>query len=272
MLSAFSNILDHPKTSIAGVLIGVVTVAGVLSQQGITLGRAGTGTVVALIGALATAMLGLFAKDPAASDSIPLSGKVGVILLAVMLCGSPFLTGCTSSQIDQAVTIVETNLPTVIADAVQIATVIGPLMGASQSGPDALTVLKNKADDVNAVLQGFKAGANTWQDVSNAVDALVNAADAAEDLSGIKDPATRAKAQALLASVDVVVHIIDGAVQTTLPPSVVKAKAAARAVKLSLATENWNESDKRAVADALAPMTRGRSWQELYSAEIAAGF
>lgn len=60
----FQNIVAHPKTSIAGVLICVVTVAGVLSQQGITLGNAGTGTVVTLVGALGAALLGLLAKDP----------------------------------------------------------------------------------------------------------------------------------------------------------------------------------------------------------------
>lgn len=59
-----NNVWEHPKTSIAGVLIGIVTVASVLAQQGITLGHAGTGTVVALISGLATAFLGLLAKDP----------------------------------------------------------------------------------------------------------------------------------------------------------------------------------------------------------------
>jgi hypothetical protein len=64
-----SNIWQHPRTSIAGVLIAIATVAGVLSQQGVTLGHAGTGTVVALIAAIATALLGLLAKDPGSSRS-----------------------------------------------------------------------------------------------------------------------------------------------------------------------------------------------------------
>lgn len=69
-MNPFANILAHPKTSAAGVLISIVTIAGVLSQQGITLGAAGTGTVVTLASALATALLGLLARDPA-----PLSTK-----------------------------------------------------------------------------------------------------------------------------------------------------------------------------------------------------
>jgi hypothetical protein len=55
---------QHPRTSAAGILIAVASVAGVLSQQGITLGKAGTGSVLTLTAALATALLGLVARDP----------------------------------------------------------------------------------------------------------------------------------------------------------------------------------------------------------------
>ena len=68
-ITILNNVWEHPKTSIAGVLIGIVTVASVLAQQGITLGHAGTGTVVALISGLATAFLGLLAKDPSTPKS-----------------------------------------------------------------------------------------------------------------------------------------------------------------------------------------------------------
>lgn len=63
-MNTFTNIWNHPKTTIAGLLIGIVTIAGVLTQQGITLGNAGTGTVAALISGIAAALLGLLAKDP----------------------------------------------------------------------------------------------------------------------------------------------------------------------------------------------------------------
>jgi hypothetical protein len=65
-MNLFSNALNHPRTSVAGALIAIVSVAGVLSQQGITLGRVGTGTVISLITAMASAILGLLAKDPGA--------------------------------------------------------------------------------------------------------------------------------------------------------------------------------------------------------------
>ena len=70
------RIFGHWKTSLAGILLATATVAGVLSQQGVTLGNAGTGTVVGLIAALAVALLGLVAKDP---------GKLSVILLVICL-------------------------------------------------------------------------------------------------------------------------------------------------------------------------------------------
>jgi TRAP-type uncharacterized transport system fused permease subunit len=63
-MNSLANIWNHPRTSAAGILIAVVTITGVLSQQGITLGRAGSGNVVTLLAALASALLGLMAKDP----------------------------------------------------------------------------------------------------------------------------------------------------------------------------------------------------------------
>ena len=63
-MKLLANALSHPRTSAAGVLIALVSIMGVLSQQGITLGKAGTGTVVSLVTAMASALLGLLARDP----------------------------------------------------------------------------------------------------------------------------------------------------------------------------------------------------------------
>ncbi|MDE3201684.1 MAG: hypothetical protein KGN79_12270, partial [Acidobacteriota bacterium] len=64
MKNWFANIWNHPRTSATGLLIAVASIAGVLSQQGVTLGHVGDGNIVALAGALATALLGLVARDP----------------------------------------------------------------------------------------------------------------------------------------------------------------------------------------------------------------
>jgi hypothetical protein len=66
-MNLLANIWNHPRTSAAGLLIAIASIASVLSQQGITFGHAGTGTVISLIAALATALLGLLARDPGAS-------------------------------------------------------------------------------------------------------------------------------------------------------------------------------------------------------------
>jgi hypothetical protein len=70
-MNPLSNVWQHPRTSLAGLLISAATLAGILSQQGITLGKAGTGTVVTLVGSLATALLGLIARDPAPQPAAP---------------------------------------------------------------------------------------------------------------------------------------------------------------------------------------------------------
>jgi len=70
-MNPLGNIWQHPRTSVAGLLIAALTIAGVLSQQGITLGHAGTGSVVSLVAALATAFLGLLARDPAGPATAP---------------------------------------------------------------------------------------------------------------------------------------------------------------------------------------------------------
>ncbi|MGC9157395.1 MAG: hypothetical protein ACP5FH_00285, partial [Terracidiphilus sp.] len=101
-----SNIWNQPKTSIAGVLTAVVTIAGVLSQQGITLGHAGTGTVVALVGAVAAALLGLLAKDPGAgAEALPpqpnSTVRMGCWALIALLIPLPWIGGCTATSVAQ---------------------------------------------------------------------------------------------------------------------------------------------------------------------------
>jgi len=93
-MNSISNSWKHPQTSIAGVLIAVVSLSGVLAQHGITLGTAGSGTTVTLVSALATALLGLLSRDPAESTPLPpstgISAKLGVWALIAMLLRAGF--------------------------------------------------------------------------------------------------------------------------------------------------------------------------------------
>ncbi len=63
MTELMERIVAHPKTSLAGLLLALTSVLGVLQQQGVSLGHVGTGSVISLASALATALLGLLAKD-----------------------------------------------------------------------------------------------------------------------------------------------------------------------------------------------------------------
>lgn len=63
MKGLIERLVANPKTSTAGVLTALVTVLGVLQQQGVAWGKTGTGTVVSVCGAVASALLGVLAKD-----------------------------------------------------------------------------------------------------------------------------------------------------------------------------------------------------------------
>lgn len=91
------NVWQHPKTSLAGLLIAVVTIAGVLTQNGITLGRAGTGSVVGIAGAIAAALLGLLARDPGAPANSGAGPTLTALLLVAFLPALLF-TGCLKAN------------------------------------------------------------------------------------------------------------------------------------------------------------------------------
>jgi hypothetical protein len=144
-MNQISNIWNHPKTSIAGLLIAFVTVAGVLSQQGISLGSAGTGTVVTLVGALATALLGLMAKDPDTSaSSRGNTVKLGVWMLIALLLTLP-MTACSGTTVAQDIVnwtpALQSAVATVDSTAALLAPMDAPVFAAATVGFDAATNL-----------------------------------------------------------------------------------------------------------------------------------
>lgn len=58
------NITAHPKTTVVGILTLVITVLGVLQQNGVDLGHVGTGTWVTLLTSLASSLMLLVSQDP----------------------------------------------------------------------------------------------------------------------------------------------------------------------------------------------------------------
>jgi hypothetical protein len=209
------NIWQHPRTSAAGLLIATATVAGVLSQQGITLGTAGTGTVVSLIAALATALLGLLSKDPGESTSGTKS-KFGAGLIVAVLIPALTLSGCTitANQLKN--------------DAAALAAALTSLSAAvSPSDASAAAKLALAAESLNAVV-------NQW-DASSSIGLLNTVAAGAETaLAGIS---STSKYAALVAIAVGAIDVILANTNTTK----------ARALTLSHA-----ESDRLVVARATA--------------------
>lgn len=150
-MNFISNIWKHPKTSAAGLLIAVASVAGVLSQQGVTLGKAGSGTVVSLAGALATALLGLMAKDPGSPASQQVSrsasqqAKLGAWMLIALLVPLPWMQGCSGASVAQDIVnwtpSLQSAVATVDSTAALLAPADAPAFSAATAGFDAASNL-----------------------------------------------------------------------------------------------------------------------------------
>jgi hypothetical protein len=152
-MNFFSNIWKHPKTSVAGLLIAVTSVAGVLAQQGVTLGKVGGGSVVGLAGAVATVLLNLLAKDPGSSSdetSAPAgmktgtssaSAKLSAWMLIALLIPLPWLQGCTTASVAQNIVnwtpSLESAVATVDSTAAMLAPADAPIFAAATVGFDA---------------------------------------------------------------------------------------------------------------------------------------
>jgi hypothetical protein len=233
-MDSLSNIWKHPKTSVAGLLIAVVTIAGVLSQQGISLGNAGSGTVVSLLGALATALLGLLSKDPA--GGAPTAGstaKMGVWML-ILLLQWPLLTGCSAAGAAQDIVnwtpTLQSAVATVDSTAALLDPVDAPIFVAATLGFDAasnLLVAQAKAFLANPkaeVLQQLQMAIVTLQQQVNA--SLLQAAR-------IHNPASQQHALNAINAVGTVVNAILGIVQSVSSKQALARMASQSNLKLS---------------------------------------
>jgi hypothetical protein len=179
-MNPISNIWNHPKTSAAGVLIAVVTIASVLSQQGITLGNVGSGSVITLVCGLATALLGLLARDPVSSG--PSTGnptaRLGAWALIALLLQMPFVSGCSGTTVAQDIVnwtpALQSAVATIDSTAALLAPEDAPIFIAATAGFDAasnLLVTQAKAYLANpsaSVLAQLQAAVVAFQQQVNA--------------------------------------------------------------------------------------------------------
>ncbi|HUD73868.1 MAG TPA: hypothetical protein VMQ76_02260, partial [Terracidiphilus sp.] len=188
-MNSISNTWNHPKTSAAGVLIAVVTIGSVLSQQGITLGTAGSGTVVTLISGLASALLGLLARGPAnpasGANSSNSTAKLGAWALIALLLPLPFVSGCSEKSVAQDIVnwtpALESAVATVDSTAALLAPADAPIFAAATAGFDAAATLLTAqakaylANPSASVLAQLQAAVVTFQQQVNA--SLLSAAE-----------------------------------------------------------------------------------------------
>jgi hypothetical protein len=251
-MSPISNIWNHPRTSAAGLLIAVVTVAGVFSQQGVTLGKAGAGTVITLVSAVATALLGLLARDPGESArerqarSAEDAARLGVWLLIVLLLPLPWIEGCNGTTVAQDIVnwtpALQSAVATVDSTAALLAPTDAPLFTAATTGFDAASNLL--VAQAKAYLANPGAGAlATLQTQVVTFEQQVNAALLAA--ARIVNPASQQHALAAIQAVGVIVTAILALVQSISGKSAIARMAAASPLKLAT-VKKWSNDAQRA--------------------------
>lgn len=235
-MSVFSNIWNHPKTSAAGLLIAIVSIAGVLSQQGITLGSAGKGSVVTLVGALASALLGLLAKDPTEQPGGTASqqSKLGAWALIALLLPLPFVGGCSSMTVAQNIVDWTPALQSAVAAMDSAGAVLtsedARAFAAATAGFDAAANL------MVAQAKAYLASpsASTLAQMQNQVVTFQQQVNAAMlQAARIANPGSQQHALATIQAVGTVVSAILALVQSASSKSAVAQMAARSPIKMA---------------------------------------
>jgi hypothetical protein len=216
------------------LLIAITTIAGVMLLQGVTLGNVGTGTVVTFVSALATALLGLLAKDPDGGSSTGTTAKLGVWALIALLLPLPFLGGCSGSSVAQDIVnwtpALQSAVATVDSTAALLAPADAPVFAAATAGFDAASNLLDSqakaylANPSASVLAQMQAQVVNLQQQVNA--ALLQAAK-------IVDTGSQQHALAAIQAVGIIVSAILALVQSVSSRAAVAQMAADSTIKLA---------------------------------------
>lgn len=289
-MHSISNIWNHPKTSAAGLLIAAITVADVLSRQGITLGAAGTGTVVSLISAAATALLGLLARDPgglarqrvseSASQRVGNSAggnaRLGAWMLIVLLLPLPWVEGCNATAVAQDIVnwtpALQSAVDTVDSTVALLAPADAPIFSAATIGFDAASNLL--ANQAKAYLADPSAGTLTLlQTQVTTLEQQVNAA--LLSAAKIVNPASQQHALAAIQAVAAIVSAILALVQSVSSKAAVAHMAAQASIKMSAVEPYLNRAQAARIVAAHYDESFTRANRQMTWAEqslCAAGF
>lgn len=204
-----------------------------------TLGTAGTGNIVALVSALATALLGLLARDPVdvpvgASVSTAKTAKLGVWMLIALLVQLTWVSGCSGQSVAQDIVNWTPSLQSAVAAVDATAAALAPADASvytqATSSFDAasnLLVAQAKAYPANPT-------AAALTQMQNQVVVLQQQANAALLQAGrITDAASQLKATAAIQAVATIVNTILSLVQSISSKADVARMAAASSIKLA---------------------------------------
>ena len=253
-MNFISNIWDHPRTSAAGLFISVISIAGVLSQQGISLGTAGTGTVVTLVGALASALLGLLARDPVDATSQSVSrassqqAKLGTWALIALLLPLPFMGGCSKTEVAQNIVnwtpALQSAVASVDSAGALLAPADAPVFAAATAGFNAASNL------MTAQAKAYMANpsASTLAQMQNQVVIFQQQVNAALlQAARIVNAASQQHALATIQAVGTVVSAILALVQSVSTKADVAQMASRATVKMAAVQAYMNREQAAAI-------------------------
>ena len=233
-MDSIKNIWQHPRTTIAGLLIAIITVAGVFTQQGVSLGQAGSGTVISLISAVATALLGLLARDPQPTTSKNTSATLGVWAMIFLLVQSPWMTGCSTASVARQIVnwtpALQTAVATVDSTVSLLAPADAPILATATAGFDAasnLLVTQAKAYLANP-------NATLLSQLQNQIVVLEQQVNTSLLASAkIVDPASQKQALNVLNGVMAITGAILALIQSVSSPAAKAQMASQATVKIS---------------------------------------
>jgi hypothetical protein len=174
--------------------------------------------------------------------SLMRSSIIGAVTAALCLSIVAFSTvGCTSAQVSQVVAEVEAQIPTAIAltnTVVSVVSLFNAAPGASTGvviSPAVGTLITTDLNELETLCKQYETTPSTsvYSSILTLVDSLVTQGDSALlAAANITDPTTKAQATAALGSLDTILHMIDGYLQTTQTSAQIQATVARRAIKL----------------------------------------
>lgn len=280
-MNVFSNIWNHPKTSAAGLLIAIVSIASVLTQQGITLGAAGKGTVVTLVTGIATALLGLLAKDPSDGVSAGSStAKLGVwMLVSVLLMGTMPVIGCTQAQKISVAQEIVTWTPSVVSAAETVGATISLLQ------PQYAVLIAASTAGFDALAKGLQVAANDYLANPNQTTLALLQTEVVKfqqnvnisllQVAQIKDANSQRMALAAINALATVVNTIMGLVQSVSTKAQVAAMASQVHVTLAQVRPYLDEPGMERASTRVAgdlALSRVPTLDQFFAFEARAGF